>query len=154
MTTMTRSRKLPFGASWWPEGCPKPDSKGWDNLPWPTKMPILTDKDVCKNHTIPLEEPPYNLDGWLESVFGRYEAGDNKALWVEYVAGIVVEVTIEEFTGKRMASWEYFYQKDVTPAEVALVWNHAMDLLGYKMTNSKKPTGPINVDTGDEDYFS
>ncbi|MDA6443284.1 hypothetical protein OSK64_24120, partial [Escherichia coli] len=63
---------------------------------------------------------------------------------------VVVEVTIFARTQRRMASWEYAHVKGVKLADVALVWNEAMSLLGYDM---KKPRKPKKRDDYEE-FFS
>lgn len=159
-------RDKPFGARWWPRGCPRPGEPAWDALPWPDRVPVLAAVDVRKDHWVPLDKPPWNLDGWLEAIFGCLDLTDKKALLLEHVAHIAVEVVLFQRTGRMLASWEYALEAGVTSDQVASAWNEAMALLGYEVTSpvkkkagkkngKKKPTATVAevVAGDDEDYF-
>lgn len=133
-------------------GCPLPGTDAWERLPWPATVPVLKAKDVCVNHVIPTRKPPFNLDGWLDAVFFERDVPGRGKYDVEAVAHIVIEVTLFRRTGRRLASWEYAHMNGVSLADVALVWNEAMALLGYNMKHPKKVKPKKEDDY--EEYFS
>lgn len=125
----------PAWAAWWPLDCPLPGSAGWDALPWPTNVPVLTREDLVKQHVIPLGRPPYALDGWLEVTFG--EDGP-----VAAVARIALDGVVSTRLGRQAAAWEYLLEKGIKKADAVSAWKEAMELLGYDMSHPAKPAKP------------
>lgn len=119
----------PLGAPYWPAGCPRPGTPGWERLPWPESVPVLKPRDATRQHDYPIGRPPYNLDGWLEVTFPAPREGPAQRL--QLAAEAVLAGVVSRRAGRRLAVWEYSWERGVTPADLAAAWNEAMALLGY-----------------------
>jgi hypothetical protein len=122
--------KHPFGAAFWPPRCPRPGGDTWDELPWPERVPVLAAKDVTRSHVVPLEGPPYNLDGWLEVTFEADLSSPAKR-WIAHAFRAALEQVIEGRAGVRLSVWEYAWLDGVGPALLASAWNEMLAALGY-----------------------
>lgn len=140
------NKNRPAWAAYWPLGCPLPGTEAYDALPWPEACPVLVADDLTRQHVIPLEEPPYNLDGWLEATFG--EDGPVAAL-----ARLALDGVVGRRLGRQASSWEYLLEKGVKRKDAAAAWKEAMELLGYD-TDRPAPSKPKNPAPEYDEYFT
>src|SRR4029077_15646925 len=108
----------PPWAGYWPLGCPLVGTAAYDALPWPAQVPVLLAEDLVRAHIIPLEAPPYNLDGWLEIAFGE-------GSFAVELARLAVYGLVSSRLGRPAAAWEYLLEPGVTTADAASVWCEA-----------------------------
>jgi hypothetical protein len=123
----------PAWATYWPLGCPLPDSVGYEKLPWPEQVPVLAEADLVVDADYPpAGGPPYTLEVWLEKTFGL----DGH---VATVAALALDGAITESLKRSVPAWEFLRTPGVTKADAVRVWKEAMGLLGYDLDRVKKP---------------
>lgn len=130
----------------------KPTKVKLDKASWPDKVPVLKAKDICKGAYD--KGAKRDIVGWRNEVFlGSLDKVSNNKdkILLKITTEIRKAITeaCEQLDGRlfdeSMQISEFNDADDITPAQVAEVWNKAMTALGYdaegnriKKTKEKK----------------